>query len=328
MMDCRQALQILQFDDLASGGLPSEIGSVEDRAAAEAHLDSCATCARTVQNRRELDRTIGQVMRAVPIPRGAQQRLLARIAELETADTAEGTGQSAGQLEAAELGTNGVLAIGENPPCNGHASPSAASTGSSVVPARSNRANGFASRRRFLKGLVPLAACLVLAMIGFFGVVWFLMPRLLSVGDVSEALAKIDFESLKKLSDFTDDAAAAHLPSDAGWVERLKWPCRSQARALQLDANVIAVYGFDVPKTRRSGAVRGLMAVIPRGHIRGLTVADSLATASPMEGYVPARIGDSICVAWRQGDFVCVCLLKGGADSLEALQNALGEPAA
>jgi hypothetical protein len=25
---------------------------------------------------------------------------------------------------------------------------------------------------------------------------------------------------------------------------------------------------------------------------------------------------------------VCVCLVKGGADSLEALQNALGEPAA
>jgi hypothetical protein len=95
---------------------------------------------------------------------------------------------------------------------------------------------------------------------------------------------------------------------------------------LQVDANVIAVYAFDVPKTR--GAVRGLMAVIPRSRIRGLPVADSLASASPMDGYVPARIGESICVAWRQGDFVCVCLLKGGADSLEALQNALGEPAA
>ena len=35
------------------------------------------SCARTVRNRRELDRTIGRVMRTVAIPRGAQQRLLA-----------------------------------------------------------------------------------------------------------------------------------------------------------------------------------------------------------------------------------------------------------
>ena len=57
-------------------------------------------------------------------------------------------------------------------------------------------------------------------------------------------------------------------------------------------------------------------------------MAASLATAAPTGSYLSARIGDSMCVAWQEGDVVCVCLVKGGADSLEALQNALGEPAA
>jgi hypothetical protein len=319
MMDCRQALQILEFDDLASGGLPAEIGSVEDRAAAEAHLESCPACVRIVRNRRELDRSIGQVMRSVPIPRGAPQRLLARIAELETADAVGGSGQAAGAEMTGVAGANGVPLNGENPSRNGQ-SPT-------MLPSvEVTRPNRVATRRRFLKGLVPLAACLAVAMIGFFGVVWFFMPRW-SVDDVSRSLAEVDFESLGTLSDFTGNAAAARLPSEPGW-ERLRWQCAAQAKGLSLEPNVIAVYGFEVPKTRRSDAIRGLIAVIPRSRIRSLPVADSLATASPTGGYLPARIGDSICVAWQQGDVVCVCLLRGGADSLEALQSALGEPAA
>ncbi|HET6327015.1 MAG TPA: hypothetical protein VFG04_20210 [Planctomycetaceae bacterium] len=302
-MDCRQALQILEFDDLAAGGLPAEVGSVEDRAAAEAHLESCPTCARTVGNRRELDRTIGQVMRAVPIPRGSQQRLLARLAELETADTAVA-----------------MAADDENSPRNGQAS--SLTTTPAVEPAQSNAA--FKSRRRFLKVVVPLAACLMAA-VGFFGAVWVLIPRW-SVEDISQALTEVDFESLETLGNFTGsaEAKAAQLPFDPV-SDRLKWACDKQAKGL-IDSNVIAVYGFDLPKTRRSAAVRGLIAVLPRSRIRGVPAADSLATASPT-GYVAARIGDSICVAWQQGDLVCVCLLKGGPDSLETLQSALAEPA-
>src|ERR1700683_4385330 len=101
MMDCRQALQILEFNDGDAARVPSDIYSTDDRTAAEAHLESCPACARTVHKRRELDRTIGQVMRSAQIPRGAQQRLLARLSELETADSGSASRQPAAPLEMA-----------------------------------------------------------------------------------------------------------------------------------------------------------------------------------------------------------------------------------
>jgi hypothetical protein len=306
MMDCRQALQILEFDGGDAGDSLAEIYSAEERAAAEAHLESCPACARTLANRRDLDRTIGQVMRAVPVPRGAQQRLLARLSELETAE--------ADTVPTAEVGRNGQPFPAMVP---------------SVRPARPIQAPPLTSRRRFLKRLVPLSA-LVVALVGFFGVVWLFMPSF-SVEEVSGALAKVDFESLGTLPDFTGKDAAAHLPSDSGW-ERLKWKRGTEARGLPLASNVIAVYGFDVPKTRRAGAdpgaVRGLIAVIPRSRIRNLPEADSLATASPLSGYLQAQIGESVCVAWQQGDFVYVCLIRGGPDSLSTLQSVLEQPSA
>src|SRR5580704_16189428 len=259
MMDCRQALQILEFDGGDAGASLSEVYSSEERAAAQAHLESCPACARTVGNRRDLDRTIGQVMRAVPIPRGAQQRLLARLFELETADADTDAGRTA-VVPAGASELNGLHSGGEEGGRNGQPSPSTAPL---VKPARPIQVTRLTSRRRFLKRLVPLSA-LVVALVGFFGVVSFFTPRW-SVEEVSGALAKVDFESLGNLPDFTGKDAAAQLPSDSGW-ERLHWKCGTEARGLPLASKVIAVYGFDVPKTRRAGAdpgaVRGLIAVI------------------------------------------------------------------
>jgi hypothetical protein len=306
MMDCRQALQILEFDGGDAGGSLAEIYSAEERSAAEAHLESCPACARTVHSRRDVDRAIGQVMRSVPIPRGAQQRLLARLSELETADADTDAGRTA--VVPARVG-------GEEGGRNGQPSPSAAP---SVKPARPIQAARFASRRRFLKRLVPLGACLVVALVGFFGVVWLFTPSF-SVEEVSGALAKVDFESLGKLSDFKGKDAS--LPSE--W-ERL---CGTKAKGLPLAPNLIAVYGFDIPNTRHTGVVRGLIAVIPLARIRNVPAADSLATA-PSSDYLEARIGTgSVCVAWQQGDVVCVCLIQG-PDSLSTLQSVLQQPSA
>jgi len=312
MMDCRQALQILEFDAGDAGDSLAEVYSAEERAAAETHVESCPACARTVQHRRDLDRSIGQVMRAVPIPRGAQQRLLARLSELETADS----GTDAGRTAVVPAGAGG-----EEAGRNGQPSPSTASL---VEPARPIQATRRASRRRFLKSLVPLTACLVVALVGFFGVVWYFTPRW-SVDDVSGALAEVDFGSLGSLADFKGSDAVAHFPSEPGW-ERLDWKCGTLAKGLPFAPNVIAVYGFDIPKTRHTGAVRGLIAVIPRNRIRNVPQADSLATAS-IE-YLEARIGTgSVCVAWQQGDVVCVCLIQG-PDSLSTLQGVLQQPSA
>jgi len=327
-MDCRQALQILEFDGGNADDSLAEVYSAEERAAAQAHLESCPACARTVGNRRDLDRAIGEVMREVPIPRGAQQRLLARLSELQTANSGADVGPTSAALAGAS-DLRGLHSVGEQVGRNGQP---LSSTVPTVRPARPIQATRLTSRRRFLKRLVPLAACLVVAFVGFFGVVWLFMPSF-SVEEVSGALAKVDFESLGTLPEFTGKDAAAHLPSESGW-ERLNWKCGTEARGLPLASNVIAVYGFDVPKSRRSGAsgqpgeVRGLIAVIPRSRIRNLPEADSLATASPLSGYLQAQIGESVCVAWQQGDFVYVCLIRGGPDSLSTLQSLLEQPSA
>jgi hypothetical protein len=314
MMDCRQALQILEFDGGDAGDSLAEVYSAEQRAAAQAHLESCPACARTVANRRDLDRAMGQVMRAVPIPRGAQQRLLARLSELETADADTDAGRTA-VVPAGASELNGLHSDGDQGARNGQPSPSTAPL---VKPARPIQVTRLTSRRRFLKRLVPLAACLVVALVGFFGVVWLFTPSF-SVEEVSGALAKIDFESLGRLPDFKGKDAA--LPSE--W-ERL---CGTQAKGLALAPNVIAVYSFDIPKTRHTGAVRGLIAVIPLDRIRNnVPTAGSLATAS--SEYLEARNGDSVCAAWQQGDFVYVCLIRGGPDSLSTLQSLLQQPSA
>jgi hypothetical protein len=308
MMDCRHALQILDFDEPNSDGLPSEVYSADELAAAKAHLESCPACARAVVNRRDLDRSIGQVMRAVQIPRGAQQRLLARISQMESDAAVTGPDESPAPLKVAEVSES-----------------AAGMTASPLVPARPSRVTGPVSRRRFLKTFVPMAVCLVVAMTGFFGVVWLFMPRW-TVDDVSKVLTRIDFPT-DTLADFTGNDVAAHLPSEPGW-EHLDWPCGRRAKGLPDASNLIAVYAFDIPETRRHNAIRGLIAVIPQSRIRNPPTADSLATAVPSLGYLPARIGDSVCVAWQQREVVYVCLIQGGPDSLATLQSVLEQPSA
>jgi hypothetical protein len=312
MMDCRQALQILEFDSPDADGLPEEICSAEEHAAALAHLESCPVCVRTVLNRRELDRTIGRVMRTVAIPRGAQQRLLAQIAELEAAGTSALTTANDNSSRDANEGI--AAGPGQLPAVDGEVP--------AITPAKPL---GRPTRRRFLKSLVPLTTCVAVALAGFFGVVWYFSPRV-SVDDVSRELTEIDFVSLQALPDFTGGGKAAQLPREAGW-DHLRWQCEKRAKGLPLAASMSAVYGFDVP-TRQPEPIQGLIAIIPRNRVRNPPAETSLTAAVPTGGYVTARIGESVCVAWQEGDYVYVCLVRGGPDSLSRLQQALEQPAA
>ena len=192
----------------------------------------------------------------------------------------------------------------------------------SITPAKRL---GRPTRRRFLKSLVPLTVCAAVALSGFFGVVWFFSPRW-SVAEVSQSLTEIDFASLQALPDCTGGGKAAQLPDQPGW-DHLKWQCDKQAKGLPLAANVIAVYGFDV-RTRQPDPIQGLIAVIPRNLVRNPPAETSLTMAVPTSGYLTARIGESVCVAWQEGDYVYVCLVRGGPDSLSRLQQALEQPAA
>lgn len=292
-MDCRTALEIL---DCAGPGV-SDMPEAR-LAEAEAHAADCSRCATTVRNRRQLDLKIGRILRAVEVPQAAQDRLLMQLTELERSNPVSV------QLPAVTAPSGSMVRPMERPLAEPPAPP----------------------KRRPLRGLLPVAACLVIAALGFFSVVWLLTPRS-SVDSVSEELAKIDFELLQNLPDFNGAQVSRVLPSDAAW-QNLQWSCNQMPKGLATAPDAFAVYGFVIPPNRvRNEPIRGLLAVIPRRRVAVLPAAQSLSTAS-ISGYVTARIGESVWVSWTSGDVVCVCLIQGGDGSLTLLQRMLESPAA
>ncbi len=310
-MDCRTALEILDCQGAGMSGLPEG-----DLAAAEAHLVACAPCRAIVQNRRRLDRKIGRVLRAVNVPRGARERLFAQLAALETA------------------------AVASEPPAESRSSVGATSPAEvrdeMCVPAaitgeRADIALGPAEApsrpmRPMWRGLVPVAACLAVAAIGFFSVIWLMTPRW-SVEEVRTQLARIDFDSLESLRDFNGKPAASALPADPGW-QKLEWQSGKVAKGLPDSSSryQFAVYGFVIPGRQRH-PIRALLAVVPRRQMRAPPADRSFSTAQSSD-YLSARIGESVSVAWTDGDLVYVCLVEGGEDSLATLRQILGASAA
>jgi hypothetical protein len=274
-----------------------------DLAAAEAHLAGCCRCAAIVENRRRLDRKIGRALRTVDLPRGGRQRLLAQLAALETAADDADLAMNTNNQPAAAQGTAGIAHVAKSPMAG--------------PPRR---------QRPLWRGLVPVAACLVVAAVGFFSVIWLMTPRW-SVEEVRLELAKINFDSLDSLRDYNGEAVANHLPADPGW-QKLEWRFGKSAKGLPVGSNPhqFAVYGFVIPGRQRR-PISGLLAVIPRHRMRALPEAQSLSEA-PASDYLPAGIGESVGVAWTDGDVVYVCLVEGGADSLDILKRILGASAA
>jgi hypothetical protein len=173
--------------------------------------------------------------------------------------------------------------------------------------------------------LLPVAACGTVAAIGFFSVIWLLTPRL-SVEDVRQRLAKIDFASLDALRDFEGGRTASRLPTDPAW-KKLQWSCRQIAKGLtDSKGHEFAVYGFLIPGRQRH-VTHGLLAVIPLRQMRAPPTGDSLATAASSE-YLSAQIGESQSVSWTEDGVVYVCLVEGGEDSLSILRQILNASAA
>lgn len=310
-MDCRTALQILDCERAGTSDLPAG-----DLAAAEAHLAGCRRCRAIVQNRRRLDRKIGRVLRAVDVPRGARERLFAQLAALETAAVASEQ-PADGRTDDAAKASFDVREEG----CVG---PAGTAGRADFVRVRAEEPGG--PKRSLWRGLVPVTACLAVAAIAFFGVVWLMTPRW-SVDEVRLQLARVDFGSLEALGDFNGKPVASHLPAEPGW-QKLEWRCGQSAKSLP-DASSkhqFAVYGFVVPGRQRH-PIRGLLAVVPRRQMRAPPTAQSLSTA-PSSGYLSAGIGETVSVAWTEDDVVYVCLVEGGEDSLATLRQILGASAA
>jgi hypothetical protein len=276
----------------------------DELAAAEAHLADCRRCAAIARNRRDLDRRIGRIIRAVDVPEAARQRTLGALAELDANN-------------AASISTSLSIADDSVRPDHTAATLSPGSTAQSEAPQ---------TRRRFLtRGWIPAVVCLLVGAIAFFGVVWFLTPRW-TVDEVCQELAKIDFDALKGLPGFKGDSIASRLPSEPGW-QSLQWCCDGVAKGVPSTAEnrAFAVYGFVM--RQGNNTIHGLVAVIPVRRMRNPPAADSLSTAA-VGDYRSARIGETVTASWTNGNVVVVCMVQGGADSLEVLQRHLNAPPA
>lgn len=313
-MDCRRVLEILDCQGPAANDLPES-----DLAAAEEHLASCPQCAALSRVRRQLDRRIGRALRAVEIPWGARQELMAQIARMEGSVVKAGPvpGHSCeSESVNAEIVAAAVIPGDERT----FRQPRTGESGSADairIP-----------RRRFTKGLLVTAASLLVGIISVFTVTWLLTARW-TVEDVTRELARIDFRSLQAMPEFNGGNLAANLPSEPAW-QNLDWSCNRVAKGLPATAgrHEMAVYGFAIRQRHRS--ISGLLAVLPRSHVRRPPAAQSLAETSP-DVYLEAAIagnGDAVAVAWTSGDVVYVCLIQGGADSLELLQRRVDAPPA
>jgi hypothetical protein len=294
-MDCRTALELLDCEgDGVAGPGEAEVK------AAQAHLVECPRCLAIAEGRRQLDRNVGRVMRAVHVPLGAQERLITKLVALES-----GAKSAVAMAVPATATTDSV------------AEPSDVVTVASQQPRP--------AVRRWTRKFAPVAACLVVAAIGFFSVIWLMTPRW-TVAEVRQQLARIDFTTLDTLREFSGDPQASQLP-DPDW-QKLDWSCHKIAKGWpDAGRHQFAVYGFTVPGRQRH-SIRGLLAVIPRGQMQSPPEEQSLLTAQRSGDYLSAQIGESVTVAWTENDLVFVCVIEGGEESLSTLRQILGPSAA
>ncbi len=311
-MDCQTVLKILDccVADLADANAASA-------RAAEAHLAECRRCAAVVRNRRRLDRKIGRILRSVPVPQDAPQRLLARIAEIEAAVSARD--RHSGATSSSQPPDMGALVKAASNSMDGRRPANLAEPA-----ARTADGSGRGIPRKRLAG----AACVVAAL-GLVAAVWFLRPRL-TVEDISRELAQIDEQTLQNLPDFNGNSAASQIPPEPGW-QKLEWCCGGKAKGLPATAayHAVAVFGFIIPQRDYHPKFSGVLALIPRAQVRRPPSAPTFSaacTAAQSSGYNSGPIGETASVAWTSGDVVCICLV--GTDSRAALQRILDEPSA
>ncbi len=264
-----------------------------------------------------LDRKIGRVMRAVVVPRDAQEQLLAQLVDLEAASRATEATRG-NQTEAAEIASIDVPHEIRRP-----AAEIAEQSQAVEVPLKS----GARSQRRMWRTLAPVSACAAVAAIAFFSAIWLMTPRW-SVDEVRAQLSRVEFDSLETLKNFQGKPAASQFPTEPGW-HKLDWRCQQMAKGWPDTAggHQFAVYGFVIPGRQRH-AVRGLLAVVPRRQVSAPPQAQSIG-AAPSGEYLSARLGEgeAVSVAWTEGDVVYVCLVVGGEEPLTTLRQMLGASA-
>jgi hypothetical protein len=282
-MDCRTALEMLEAVRPNSGDLQEP-----ELAEAGAHLEACPQCVTVFQGRQTFDREIADAMQDIAIPLGLKKRLL-RAIEID-----ESAAEQPTLACDAETATPGALQHDEQEPV-----------------AAASRFN----RRRWLRVAASVSACCMAAVAG-----WYFVANSGSTYTVDELRASVVWD-WDRLAEF-DGSFDVSLPS--GWDRNPRLHVSVVPRGILQEStgkHVAAEYAFAF-RPRSRTPISGLLLAIPRD-----CVASPPAEAS--FSFVPVRYtatspdGPLTTATWSEGGFVYVCFVQGGAERLEAIQQAL-----
>lgn len=316
-MDRQTALDILES---VRPGTADET-EPEVQAATEAvrqDRDAAAVLAR----RQEIDCRIAAAMQDIAVPAAAKARLLARMLHAEDAtpasENAETPCATCAGAEHRTAPTPLPRSSSDNPvpalPVEPAVLPSTAVASSELTePARSDATSPRRNKRRLVAKALAAAAILMLVGLGVF---W--KQRVSGFGPAItlDQLTRSAPVSVTEPEAFTGRFVPA-LPSTSGWSgSRLSIAAAPQAARIDDTSRQVAAYQFEIA-VGRGRTVTGWIMVAPADRITDPPPADSFQLSS-------VRYSSGLAsVAWTEGNFVYVCVVRGGEDALQAVEWAL-----
>lgn len=291
-MDCRTALEILDAvrPDSADRMEPEVVSASE-------HVEKCRRCEDQFLARRHFDRRLGERLRDVPVPAGLKSRLLAELQILESPGEFPHGPQLESEPAAENVGADSSNAVGD--------APVDLSTPDSVSARRGRR------RAR----VVALAATALALMVAVtFFVVQSGQAPVWTMAELRHETATA-FQGFEELPRF-DGRFEARLP-ELGW---------ETSRAISIvgpphgfpagtSPHSAALYHFRLHDGRRP-PLDGVLLVTPKHNI----AEPPQNTNFNADG---VGSGPLSTVAWTEGEFVYVCVIRGGGDGLQRLERAL-----
>lgn len=287
-MDCRTALEILDAvrPDFADRMEP-EVSAASD------HIESCRRCEDHFLARRHFDRRLGQVMRDVPVPAGLKSRLLAEVATPRACEEQDATTEQPAALA-------GAVAVTPDAPL------------ASPMPDPPGRRQQRGRRRALLLALAS-TALLLLAAVTFF------------LARASQApawtMAELRHDAGTAFQDFDDlpvfDGGFDPRLPEYGWETSRAIAIARQPRGFPpgTGPHAAALYYFAL-RDGRPGRVDGILLVTPKQNIAEPPANQRFNAQGVGSGPVST-------VAWTEGEYVYVCVVRGGGDSLERVERAL-----
>lgn len=292
-MNANEALDILESAPLGNASSDDALLAEARRlVAADPALEAVAA------RRRRFDHQIAQSMRDVPVPGEAKARLLARLAQASALH--EAPSEPCPPAAGPRTDTAAPEARGAVPADRAPAAPPSAS-----VPGSSR----WSARRR----LGAAAAAVVCAVALGTAAHLFLAARSapFALDEVRSAIAAYDPDGPAYRGPIVP-----RLPTGSGWnTGRIEF--EPEPRALPVSSRRrVPAYLFAL-SVRGRPAVQGYLVAIPANLMTELPPASSFRHENGLYSDGHAS------VAWTDGDFVFLCVVRGGDDALRLVERAL-----